>query len=504
VANISAATPGDVLRKWTAGALVGCRGPIELSSNGLYKAGTVTEVTRQLSGQSFSTLKGHTYTFELQPSRARTVLAVLSGGEEAATVVEIPTESQEWFFSTAAVWTGQPPGAADRSEFAFSSSAPLHIFLTYAAGERAWHTNGHYANLTIDDPLLNEPYGHLQYSLLLREMQEHRFHTTIAYIPWNFDRTEAEVVALFRDHPKLFSIAIHGNNHDHREFPSLKKRPLEIQAANVKQALARMERFQKATALCYDRVMVFPHYIAPEATLHALKRYNYWATANSSNIPADSAEPEDPQFPLRPATLDFANFPAIRRYSAEVPISQAEIAINAFLGGPALFYIHHEYFVEGIGRFNSIAAMVNRLEPSTVWCGLGEISRHLYIERLRQDGNYDIRAFGSNLQLTNVHAKDVIFFVEKTEDFAYPLELFVDGVKKRYSRDGNTIRFAVPIRAGEARRVEIRYHDELDWNAVPISRHSLHVAALRFVSEFRDKVLSRNALGRRLIRSHYS
>ena len=84
--------------------------------------------------------------------------------------------------------------------------------------EAAWHTPGLYANLTIDDPWLTEPYGHLIYKGLLNEMEKADFHTTIAFIPWNYDRSEDEVAALFREHPDRFSVCIHGNNHDHREF----------------------------------------------------------------------------------------------------------------------------------------------------------------------------------------------------------------------------------------------------------------------------------------------
>ena len=62
-------------------------------------------------------------------------------------------------------------------------------------------------------------------------MQEHRFHTTIAFVPWNYDRSSPEVVSLFLENPEHFSIAIHGNNHDHEEFaPS---RPLQTTRLSI-------------------------------------------------------------------------------------------------------------------------------------------------------------------------------------------------------------------------------------------------------------------------------
>jgi len=66
-------------------------------------------------------------------------------------------------------------------------------------------------DLTVDDAWLREPYGYLQYSDLLQEMRRHNFHTTIAFIPWNYDRSEPDVISLFRANSDRLSICIHGN-----------------------------------------------------------------------------------------------------------------------------------------------------------------------------------------------------------------------------------------------------------------------------------------------------
>ena len=104
--------------------------------------------------------------------------------------------------------------------------------------------DGHYANLTIDDPWLTEPYGHLGYRALLEEMEKHNFHTTLAFIPWNYDRSEEDVVKLVRAHPERYSISIHGDNHTHREFGDYRVSPLPEQITSLKQAVARMDRFK--------------------------------------------------------------------------------------------------------------------------------------------------------------------------------------------------------------------------------------------------------------------
>src|SRR5207249_3828831 len=120
-----------------------------------------------------------------------------------------------------------------------------------------------------------QPYGHLDYPALLEEMKKHNFHTTIAFIPWNFDRSDPLMAALFRGHPERFSVSLHGNDHAHREFGDYTVNSLGDQVADIKQGVARMERFQALTGIPYDRFMVFPHGVAPEATFAALKEYGF-------------------------------------------------------------------------------------------------------------------------------------------------------------------------------------------------------------------------------------
>ena len=142
-------------------------------------------------------------------------------------------------------------------------------------------------------------------------MEKHNFHTTIAFIPWNYDRSEAHTVALFRSHPERFSICVHGDNHDHKEFDDFGSKPLSLQIAAIKQSLARMDKFQTLTGIPYDNVFVFPHNIGSESILEQLKTYNFTATVNSSNVPMDRARPSSPLFALRPVTLSFGDFPSI-------------------------------------------------------------------------------------------------------------------------------------------------------------------------------------------------
>jgi hypothetical protein len=504
VVGVTEETAPAALRKWSGNAISGCQGPWTATRQNHFKIATLKDFTKELSGQDLPVWPGRTCSFLLDRSKAQSVVTLSSGSAEEPVFVRTEFANQEVFFAAGFESDGSaPPGDAyDQPLYQFTRVAPVVMFLRYGAGERGWHTGGHYANLTIDDALLREPYGHVKYWNLLREMQSHNFHTTIAFIPWNFDRWEPKVVSLFRTHSDRFSVCVHGDNHDHQEFPSFRDKALALQTANIRQALARMEEFHKLTGIPYDRVMVFPHSIAPAETLGALKRSNYVATANSQNIPLGSQAPADPTFALQPVTLAYANFPSLRRYSAEVAIPPSELAVDAFLGNPLLFYVHQEYFAGGPARFDSIADEVNRIEPATEWRGLGYIAERLYVERSRDDGNYDVKAFSSTLQLENGHRVDAVFYVEKDEDFGTPLKLIVDGQEYPYARERDHMRFKVPVGAGMSRHVTIRYQEDMDLSTVDTSRSSLRVAILRYLSEFRDNVVSRSRMGRKFIRTY--
>jgi hypothetical protein len=263
-----------------------------------------------------------------------------------------------------------------------------------------------------------------------------------------------------------------------------------------------MQKFNQLTNIPYDAVMVFPHSVSPETTFAELKRYNFLATANSLNVPSDATVPSDPEFALRTASLSFKDFPSLRRYSAETDIPTTQLAIDAFLGNPMLFYAHESFFASGIDSFNKTADTVNQLEPSTKWRGLGEIVQHLYLEKLRDDGNFDIRAYSSVLHISNRHKRDAVFFVDKEEDFILPLRVFVDQRPYPFQRIGTHLHLEVPIRDGMSRQIEIKYGDDLNLAAVNISKNSPRVAAVRLLSDFRDNAVSNTTIGRWFIRSY--
>lgn len=115
----------------------------------------------------------------------------------------------------------------------FTRIVPLMMTMKAAMSEEAWHTNQHYANLTLDGAVLKEPFQKLSYIGLLKEMLEHDFHTTIATIPARWQESQSTVASLFQHYPERFSLAQYGNNNDGYEFYQYQVSPEEIGRAHV-------------------------------------------------------------------------------------------------------------------------------------------------------------------------------------------------------------------------------------------------------------------------------
>jgi len=497
----------SILSKWSNGAVVGGARATGLTSAPLWTVSDLREISRQLAGLTIPITTGKIDYLILEKGPSVQTIIQMKGNNEKDTFpifVKTIFDGQDVFFLTENNLSRSSAESSQQFSIEhFLEIAPLMMFLRHACGERCWHSTGHYANLTIDDPWLTEPYGHLSYVGLIEQMDKINFHTTIAFIPWNYDRNKMNVISLFKKHPDRFSICLHGNNHDHYEFYKYETnttdpwpaKPLSIQEENIKQAVARMKKFEQVTGLTYSSVMVFPHGIAPAETLQLLKKYNFLAASDEDNVPLGSNKPNDPLNSLRSVTMNFGNFASLDRDS--VGIREENIAIDLFLGNPILLYGHHDLFKKGMEAFNQTAEIINRIEPTVEWQNLDYIARHLYLKRLRVDGSYDVRAFCRIIELENTQNRDLTFFIRKEESFSPPIrKVTVDGNTYPYDRSCSDLSLDITIPAGEFKIIDIEYENDLDVTSIDISKNDPRVNQLRKLSDFRDITLSRNILGR--------
>jgi hypothetical protein len=507
ILGVTSSTDQALLGEWSGVTAIG----VETLANspGLrFVVGTDSSISQQLSGFELPSSSDQSFYFHLGPnSNIEQILSVKKNKQVLPTFIGNDLHGQKVFLLCKRILSGnqQTDWSSDNTEDAFEKIAPVMMFTKYCAGERGWHALHHYANLTIDDPWLREPYGNLSYKGLLGEMEKHNFHTTIAFIPWNFDRNESAPVSLFRNHPDRFSICIHGDNHDHKEFTDYRNKPLDVQVAALRQSVARMEKFQTVSGLPYDRVMVFPHSIAPRKTLEALKANDYLATINSQNVPMDSDKPPGFLFALRPITLLFGDFPSILRYPAVKPTPAYRIAIDDFLDNPQFYYVHQDFFASGIEAFDELADEVNKLEPDTMWRSVGEITKHLYLLRLREDSNYDVLPFSSNVLLQNTSGQTLVFYVRKQESGSTPVKsVSIDGAAVPFQLGEGYLDIRVPVPAGETRSIVVRYNSDPNFTSISIARSSIYAYALREISDFRDITLSQIGVGRAFTALYYS
>jgi hypothetical protein len=164
----------------------------------------------------------------------------------------------------------------------FSQLIPPAMFIRYAFRQECWHPNLHHATLIIDDPLLRKDYGFLNYEGLLALMDKYDFHTSIAFIPFNYRRNSPGITRMFRERPDRLSICFHGNDHTAAEFAS---RNAGLLNGMLTVAEERMDVHEKKTRIHCDHVMVFPQGNFSRDAMAALKAHNFSAAVNSDPCP---------------------------------------------------------------------------------------------------------------------------------------------------------------------------------------------------------------------------
>jgi hypothetical protein len=126
------------------------------------------------------------------------------------------------------------------------------------------------------------------------------------------------------------------------------------------------------------------------------------------------------------------------------------------------------------------------------------------LKKLRDDGNYDVRAFCRCIELENTQKRDITYFVRKEEAFSPGIkEVTVDGNPYFSEKSGTDLGLTVTIPPGESRLINIEYENDVDLAAVETSRDDPYVDRLRMLCDFRDMTLSKNRCVFALISLYY-
>ncbi|MBN1283775.1 MAG: hypothetical protein JXB47_00090 [Anaerolineae bacterium] len=441
----------------------------------------VPEITREFTGQYITTVtEEEQYDFALLLGKPAEVTPLLtstdSNGKTYTMFVKMDMGAGAIFIDTA---EGRYFEASPFRDFyydwdgnAFGQVFPLMATMRYAAGNEAWHRDHDYANLTVDDPSLTEPFYGLSYPALLNEMNKHNFHTTIGFIPAEWSKSEPDVVDLFLQNPDRYSLAQHGNNHDGYEFylygeaededeMEYEARPFADQEADIIEGLARMAEHRTLTGISDDPVMIFPLGISPERTLALLKKYNYLATVNGSDVPLDAPEPTDWTYGMYPAALDYGNFPVVLRQAPG--IEQPLYIFDLFVDKPTLMYTHTyegDLFEKSVDGFNVYADQINDLWGEVEWQSLGYIMGRLYLEKDNDDGSTDVMMFTNHLIVTNESSGEKLYHIAKPENLNVPIAtLTVNGAEFPYQVEDGYLTVSVSCPANASIEVYIDYDE---------------------------------------------
>lgn len=469
----------------TGGAVSGARRVEDLDKEWSIAADR-PEVTREFSGQTVIAAQASSspsYSLIVaDPSRvANLITSHGAEGEDYPVFAEFRSQSGSIFLDA-----GEDGSNLDRvpiQEVVYSASrltqiVPLMMVLRYSLGDETWHNRKNYANLTIDRGILTEAAQGINYTVLLHYMKTHNYHTSVALIPAYWELSAPHVIAMFVTNPDYFSLVQYGNNADGYEFyyyndeeidhsiaSVLPARPFEEQEWDILEGMARMEIHRSLTLIPYDKVMVFPFGISPEPTLAYLKRTNYLAAVTDGDIPLGAAAPTNPDYGIYPAIMEYGNFPIlVRRLPSGTQTYQPHLLMSLmdlFIDRPALFYTYP--FGEGLfpgemDAFNPVADKLNRLPGGVEWASLGDILRHLYLEKLNDDGSLDVRIYSREIILENNGTAPQAYHVTKAETLNVPVvRVAVNGHEFPYQARDGILKLDISIPAGQVARIEIVY-----------------------------------------------
>src|SRR5207302_519873 len=160
----------------------------------------------------------------------------------------------------------------------FSNLVPILLFLRYAFSDASWQSKANFANWIVDDVLLRPRYGFLKMAELAEVVQDLGIAATIAFIPWNYRRSDDSTISLFARSIPALAICAHGCSHTGGEFGVADSAYL---AQLSLLARRRMEAQQTVTGLGFEKVMVFPQGAFSAEALRGLRAGGFLAAVNT-------------------------------------------------------------------------------------------------------------------------------------------------------------------------------------------------------------------------------
>jgi hypothetical protein len=371
----------------------------------------------------------------------------------------------------------------------FLPATPVVMYVKWAFDAACWNSPSTSASLVIDDPLLKPRYGFLDFRQLLDLMRAHDFSTTVAFIPWNWRRSAAKVVRLFRENPDRLSLSVHGCDHTGGEFGSQDSERL---AWRAKQAVMRMSRHESLTGIRFDPVMVFPQGLFSRNAMEVLKRSGFIGVVNTQVI---SNDPQSHNIRVADywdvAVMNYCDFPIFtRRYPSH---GIENLAFDILLGKPCLVVIHHNDCRDHCKQLTEFIDSLHALNARLSWCSLGQAVRRSFRQREIAPGLVELEMYGSELCVDNPSGGHKRFQIHRRDTDPSIIKEIRAGAKSiDWHVAGERVAFEMGLNPGENETVRIIFRELPDSGFRGEGlRYRAKAMLRRYLSEVRDNYINR-------------
>ena len=372
----------------------------------------------------------------------------------------------------------------------FSQFIPLMMFIKYVFGDRCWHNKQAYASFIIDDPLLRMNYGFLNYKKLLELMDQNNFHTTLAFIPWNYKRSKKDVARIFKERKDRFTLCVHGCYHTGNEFGINDSNKLN---KKVKTAIKKMKRHEELSGVPFDNVMVFPQGKFSSESMRILKSNNYLSSVNTTLDSVDNPDELKISDLLDIAIMKYSCFSLFaRKYPEEV----IDFAFDLFLGKPIFIVEHHDYFRDGYDKIKEFIRSINLLQENIHWDGLREIIKRSYLEKKGLDETNHIKMYANECEIKNTSETYNKYFIKKKECSEVPVSsVTMNGKDTSYILENQCLKLTIEVPPKTTANLKITYKDIYPYvTEKDTLKEQTKVWIRRHLSELRDNYISKNKL----------
>jgi hypothetical protein len=366
----------------------------------------------------------------------------------------------------------------------FFSAVPLVMYLRHAFKDEVPRPPESGACLIVDDPVLRPRYGFFDVSRISELATEHNFTCNIAFIPWNWKRTRASVVDVFRRNPGRLSLSVHGCDHTGREFGTTNAQALNIRA---KLALLRMEKHRQQSGLPFDPVMVFPQGAFSAVSPGVLKHNGFLAAVNTEVSTIEQPVKTEIREVWRIAIRRYGDF-AI--YTRRYPFHGLHnFAFDLLLGKPCLIASHSADFRDDSRNLVDFIDRLNSLSHTLTWRPLGDVIRSAYLERMGSDAALEIEMFANEISVQNRGATSAHVVIKKLEhDPEAIARVGAAGYEVTLVPGPEYSRFELDVTKGNRALIRVDFNDI--YGHVEQKGHlggQIKQAARRYLSEFRDE-----------------